>query len=287
MIAEYVPDKKKVYIMPHNSNFYTYPNRYTAVLYDDSYKALDQACVQSDMMIMPTEDAHVFASVLAANFQNGPASYYQGKKFSNEILNMPVGKKAVYLGMREDLGSVPEIDKYFTDEYAYNADGVRVQVLKPSDSTQILMITPDNKPWAIRDGNLWIVSAEDAISSSGIKYLEEAGIFEADTGLASEDVYFAKDDQSRAQFLETGTYIFNAEIQNHTGLEQDIDVLLAFYDKEGRLIRLSSERKKLVCGLNTIGFETQAEENDYVLKGFLWGTDMTPLTEEVLLKRQE
>ncbi len=67
------------------------------------------------------------------------------------------GREFIYLGERRDLGVIPEVDRYFTEELIEFPDGSKAQVLKAPAGAEILA-SENGRPWAIRDGNCLIVS---------------------------------------------------------------------------------------------------------------------------------
>ncbi|MPN59242.1 hypothetical protein SDC9_206963 [bioreactor metagenome] len=67
------------------------------------------------------------------------------------------GKEIIYVGSREDLGTIPELDRFFTGETIAFADGSQAQELTPLPGSKVL--TAENgRPWAICHGKLLIVS---------------------------------------------------------------------------------------------------------------------------------
>ena len=88
----------------------------------------------------------------------------------------------VYIGSREDLGAIPAIDKFFTDEIIKFEDGSKAQVLKrdvdgkenSQDSSSHfreeqrvrILAEKDGKPWAIYKGNLIIISRTPVVGEN-------------------------------------------------------------------------------------------------------------------------
>ena len=266
--VKYVPREHKVYMLPHNSNFYTNPNRYTAVIKNDDYDAVIQPCVSGNMLLLPIENANTDGEVIAATFKNGPASTAQGKIFGNMLENMPPERQAVYLGHRYDLGTVGQLDRYFTSNYDYNSDGIKVQILKPTATSEIIRTTPSGNPWVIRDGNLWIISAENTIESQGVKYLEEI-VFADNSEFVWRDKSVRKSDGTEPLSLEAGEYVIKAQVINNSGKTAEGAIISATYSG-GKLTGVSMNEKKLYTGLNELGVTITATENDTVLKSFIW-----------------
>ena len=274
-IAEYVPEKSKVWFMPFNSNFYTVPNSITSVLKSDIFKAPKQSQADDELMLMVSGNPSDEAQIIAANFEDAPASVYYGDKFKDILLSMS-NRQAVYMGFRKDIGTVEDLDEFFTDEYVYNDENVLVQVLKPIEGTQIIKETSDGKPWVIRHKNLWIVSAKDAPDTSYMSYLEEIGILMNDSDYVWRD-YCIKSGDSK--------YEIDAQLQNNTSDVSDASVIMAAYDSYGELVRVKAFEQPIMKGFNSIKAELEVSENDSLIKGFVWDINMKPLNTAVFLNK--
>ena len=87
------------------------------------------------------------------------------------------------MGHRNDIGSIPEIDKYFTDEKVNISEDPEnpetVQVLNPTSTSTVLKTTADGKPWALTDGNICIISSDKFVTHEGefgtLHYADELG----------------------------------------------------------------------------------------------------------------
>ena len=67
------------------------------------------------------------------------------------------GKPVIYVGSREDLGTIPALDRFFTARTIAFADGSSAQELAPLPGDAVLA-AEGGRPWAIRHGRLLIVS---------------------------------------------------------------------------------------------------------------------------------
>ncbi len=67
------------------------------------------------------------------------------------------GVRVCYVGQREDLGMLPALDQWFTEELAPCGAG-KAQVLKAEGEAEVLGQTAEGAPWHIRAGELRIVS---------------------------------------------------------------------------------------------------------------------------------
>ena len=74
------------------------------------------------------------------------------------------------LGFREDIGTIPSIDKYYTGEKVELSDSETVQILNSTATSEVLLSTPDGKPYALRDGNLYIIATSDLFNVDGEFY---------------------------------------------------------------------------------------------------------------------
>lgn len=111
---------------------------------------------QNDLWIVPTFSLRPDAPMFIVNLENMPATERHREELVKALKD---GVRITMIGHRRDLGAIPEIDRYFTDEYAEDADGREFQVLKPGMG-KVLDRAADGKIWNIRDGNLQIVSKE-------------------------------------------------------------------------------------------------------------------------------
>ena len=85
-------------------------------------------------------------------------------------------RKVIYMGERTDLGSISKLDKYFTKSKIKFKDGSTAQVLRKLPGVKVLA-SKHGKPWAIRHGNLMIVSRTPVkYNKAGFKYLDKAWI---------------------------------------------------------------------------------------------------------------
>jgi len=108
--------------------------------------------------ILPTWDMSVDSPLILVNLNDAPASLRWGSELN---LAIHKGSKMIaYIGFRHDLGTIPLLDKYFTNEFSAAADGKRFQVLKPAKTSKVLGKTPDGKVWNLVDGKLQIISKE-------------------------------------------------------------------------------------------------------------------------------
>ena len=108
--------------------------------------------------ILPTWDIYVDSPLVIANLSNTPASLRWGNDLNRAIRK---GSKMIaYVGFRHDLGTIPLLDKYFTDEFAADPDGRKFQVLKPTPTSRVIGRTLDGKVWNLADGKLQIISEE-------------------------------------------------------------------------------------------------------------------------------
>lgn len=282
-IANSDPDKNIIYFTPAAA--YTNgggPNRFNAVHTQDhstitySYKS---SGTNRGYMVLLTDDPNVEAEVIAANFEKGPISQKQGVEFGKMLETMPEDKQAVYLGFRSDLGTVSQLDRYFTNTYTTNSDGVEVQVLDPGSTGEVIYKTSDGKPWAIRDGNLWIVAAADWISGGKLQYIDDIGVFMDSDDTVIRDFGFTNESGAKLDAVKTGDSTLSIRIKNNTTDETDAVMYAASYDGDGNLLSVSKKVRTLFSGLNYIETELSLDESAASAKGFVWDMSMKPLTD--------
>lgn len=116
---------------------------------------------------------------LSARLAGAPLAWYSStnslpEQFDAVIINCPrppfsryfadeigraigSGQKVSYVGKRSDLGSIPELDKFFTDKIIRFEDGSSAQELKRLPGVKVLA-EEKGSIWALRTGKLTIVS---------------------------------------------------------------------------------------------------------------------------------
>jgi len=108
--------------------------------------------------ILPTWSCSVDTPLIIANLRNSPASLRYGPALEEMIeKGTPL---VTYIGFRHDLGAIPSLDKYFTDQFAVDHDGAKIQVLQPTETSEIFAQTEDGHVWNLIDGSLQIISRE-------------------------------------------------------------------------------------------------------------------------------
>lgn len=116
---------------------------------------------------------------LSARLAGAPLAWYSStnslpEQFDAVIINCPrppfsryfadeigraigSGQKVSYVGKRSDLGSIPELDKFFTDKIIRFEDGSSAQELKRLPGVKVLA-EEKGTVWALRSGKLTVVS---------------------------------------------------------------------------------------------------------------------------------
>ncbi len=149
--------EKTYYLYPATQSWWTLANRREAAIYDDDYAETRIFRMNGDL-VLQTFNPAVDKDALFVNLEDAPATLNWGPALNNYLAEKPDDEKVVYMGLRKDLGSIPVIDAYFTDEIVDNGNGEQIQVLKPTDTSEILAQTSDGKVWALRDGDLYIIA---------------------------------------------------------------------------------------------------------------------------------
>lgn len=280
-IKQYVPRYNKVCVIPHNSNSYTSPNRMTCVLYYDSFNTLLCSTKRDNTMYMVSDNAYANGDIVVANFENGPYSTSVGKEFGKRIENILPGEKIVYAGIRKDLGTVEQLDKYFTGEYGTDANGNRVQILNPPEGAEILAETADGKPWAIRYGNLWILARKNWCGYYDIPMLAEFDVYEASADMSISMSVTSDDGTDK---LKSGVWHCRLEAQNAIK-SQPLKVYTAFYGNGGRLNRVTINDAVFLPENDVLEFSFEAKDEDETMKVMCWNEYGKPQTSAVVKSR--
>ena len=169
------------YYYPPNKNWWMKPNERSCVqLEDDSY-SFKRLKTEKGIHILPTEDLSVDTRLIFINLNDGPYSKVYGPQLSEFLSENYKDKAICILGHRNDIGTIPEIDKYYTTEKVSINNGTEVvQVLKTTENCEILRTTFDGKPWALKDGNIYIVATDSFETSVGdfgtLHYVDDLGV---------------------------------------------------------------------------------------------------------------
>ena len=169
------------YYFPPNKNWWIKPNERGIVqLEDDSYP-FKRLKTERGIHILSTEDLDVDTKLIFINLNNGPLTKVYGAQLSKFLNEKHTDKRVCVLGHRNDIGSIPEIDKYFTSEkIVINNGNETVQILTPTSTCSVIRETDDGKVWALKDGNLYIVATDSFETSVGefgtLHYVDDLGI---------------------------------------------------------------------------------------------------------------
>lgn len=196
----YAEDTFNVY--PHHYNWWWNPNEREVAVFsiDNNPHQILQA---NGKWVINTDDLYGDTRLTFINLSDGPFTAQYGPAVSKFLNEYHPDKRICVLGHRNDLGAIPEIDKYYTEEKVEISPNETVQVLNPVDGAQVLKTTADGKPWAIKAGELYIVSVDNWYKQSGefceIQYVAELGITDvselkkvrggAEVATPSESVY--------------------------------------------------------------------------------------------------
>lgn len=112
---------------------------------------------QNGIWIVPSISLAPDAPMFIVNLEKAPAS----ERFAAELTDaVRAGKRITMIGFRKDLGVIPAVDRYYTNDYAVNERGRRFQVLKPTATSRVLGKTARGQVWNLIDGSLQINSEE-------------------------------------------------------------------------------------------------------------------------------
>lgn len=183
-IRELVSRKYKdevFYYYPPNKNWWAKVNERSCVLLTDDCYPFKRLKTEKEIHVLSTEDLSVDTRLIFINLNDAPYSKVYGPQLSDFINQNHDDKRICVLGHRNDMGTIPEIDKYYTTEKVSINNGTEVvQILKPTETSEILRTTSDGKPWALKDGNVYIVSTNSFETSTGdfgtLHYVDDLGI---------------------------------------------------------------------------------------------------------------
>lgn len=105
--------------------------------------------------MLPTFSLRPATDMMFINLENTPASL----RWADEVkAYLATGQRVTWVGYRRDRGVFPTIDKYYTDEFAKDDDGVEFQVLQPPAGAKIIARNQAGQVWNLIDGQVQIIS---------------------------------------------------------------------------------------------------------------------------------
>lgn len=153
--AQGTPATPRNYVFPGGYTWWWWTTRFQCVYGYEPTRLAQSVKIGnvyfSNTNVLPEE----FNAVLV-NLPRPPFSRYYAPEIERALNS---GNKVYYVGSREDLGGIPALDNFFTSERISFPDGSSAQVLRAATGTEMLA-AEDGRPWAIRNGNLTIVSRE-------------------------------------------------------------------------------------------------------------------------------
>lgn len=153
----YVVPGPQYYVFPGGRTWWWWTTRNFAVYGKEACRFPQGARLDTDSndwYIATTTMPTTFDGILL-NCEEPPFSLHYAEDLSYAVTQKDA--PVYYVGFRRDLGTVPELDQYFTDEFITFPDGSMAQVLKAEKGAETLA-EENGKPWAIRNGNLVIAS---------------------------------------------------------------------------------------------------------------------------------
>jgi hypothetical protein len=107
--------------------------------------------------VLPTFSLRPKAAMYLIDLENTPASL----RYASEVeAALASGRRITWLGYRNDRGTIPSIDRYYTGEFAKDDDGIEFQVLAPPPSARVIAGNKAGQVWNFTDGNLQIISKD-------------------------------------------------------------------------------------------------------------------------------
>ncbi|MDF2923304.1 MAG: hypothetical protein K0R57_2218 [Paenibacillaceae bacterium] len=165
------PQAFQAYLYPAGQMWWYKPTQRTAVLPGTDYQGAGSLQASNGNWVLPTADWQVATDTMLVSLEDDPATTVWGEPIRSTPNLRDSGRNIIYMGLRNNLGALPNLDAYFTSETATLETGDTVQVLKPTPTSQVLQATPDGKVWALRDGSLWIISHSNWMDKFGSDYM--------------------------------------------------------------------------------------------------------------------
>lgn len=171
VMKDALPQAFKAYAYPAGQMWWFKPTQRTAVLPGSDYQGAGSLQGSNGNWVLPTADWNVYTDTILVSLEDGPATTLWGEPVRSISNLKNSGRKIIYMGLRKNLGSLPNLDTYFTSETATLDNGDIVQVLKPTPTSEVLYTTPDGKVWGLRDGDLWIIANSNWMGKQGSDYM--------------------------------------------------------------------------------------------------------------------
>lgn len=158
------------YFYPSQKNWWYSANERSVVQLEDDNARIQRLSTQNGNIIAQTDDPSVDTRILFVNLNDGPYSNIFGPKLMEEIQKENTNKKFVFMGLRNDIGTL-ETDKYYSDKTVTLSDGTVIQPLLPDENCEILAKTEGGDVWAMKCGNLYFMATNDLFDISGEQYV--------------------------------------------------------------------------------------------------------------------
>jgi hypothetical protein len=176
-LADYQP-QDVYYSYPPGEMWWTSPTERSAVLTGDDFDGTGPLTTRDGKYLAPTARTNIGQGVLVVSIQDAPATTVWGEAIQDLETILAAGTQVVVMGHRINLGAIPQLDRYYTSEFVALGNGDVGQVLAPTGTAQVLYET-NGKPWAVRDGNLWIIADNQwHTDEETVDYLHELEFFE-------------------------------------------------------------------------------------------------------------
>lgn len=260
-------------------------NKRNAVLRNDDVTTKMVYKLDNGALFSGTNDINTSNDKIVVSINNAPASKVYGPSLNDNFEELLKKKTIIIMGLRNDLGSIPNVDKYYTeeirtlthdDEYG-NKEGDTVQILNPPEEAEILFKTDDGGVWAFRYGNLWVF-ANNNWSEGNVRYLSN---FDFDNkALALESVKYEQAKESY-KIPQTGTQEAVFTFNNYSSKDIKATLIIALNSNEKIItkdISIPANSKDAEIRFEIDNPLTDIEEVSY----FLWDSieGMNPLMQK-------
>lgn len=127
--------------------------------------------------ILPTFSLRPDTPQFIVNLENRPAS----ERFRDELTAaIEAGLRISVIGYRKDLGSIPQIDRFYTSRFGRDSDGREYQTLRQLPGSRVIARSASGDIWNLMVGNLQInskqVFAQHGYQPQGLVYGKERNI---------------------------------------------------------------------------------------------------------------